>query len=147
MKHQCIQLLYLQLQVGVTLSDVEPPKDVANKNIQLTENVSVTMSHLSFDAVATIPELHSPDSVAELLYNSVLRSMHSVNTDEERLMVQDEPFEEVVKFVDSLTADQFNKLRAFVENTPQIKKDIEWDCQSCGKPNKYTLQGLTDFFG
>ena len=46
-----------------------------------------------------------------------------------------------------MTSKQFQKLREFVLNTPNMKLDIDYECSACNHKNEITLRGLSDFFG
>lgn len=54
--------------------------------------------------------------------------------------------EEMVSFIESLSGDQFNKLREFVDNVPKITKTIQFNCTGCKEHNRIKLEGLQGFF-
>ena len=41
--------------------------------------------------------------------------------------------EEMMQFVESMTATQFNMIRDFFLNLPKLEKTIEYTCVKCGK--------------
>lgn len=55
-------------------------------------------------------------------------------------------FEELVAFVESLSSQQFNELKIFVEGIPKITKDVSFVCTGCKHQNNLTLEGLQSFF-
>jgi hypothetical protein len=67
-------------------------------------------------------------------------------TEEENIVLKDEPREEVERFINSLTNAQFQKLQEFVDEIPKITLDIDFVCASCNNNNKTKLEGLRDFF-
>ena len=58
----------------------------------------------------------------------------------------DEAKEDILKFVESLTSAQFEKIVSFVQQMPQLKHDVQYDCEACGEKNEAVLQGMQDFF-
>jgi hypothetical protein len=73
-------------------------------------------------------------------------SMKYVITDDERIDVADETFEELVEFVNNMTTEQFNLLREYATNSPEVKLDVTWECEACHKENQVELRGMADFF-
>ena len=76
----------------------------------------------------------------------ISKCIDSVLTGDERISMKDEPKEEVMDFIESLTSEQFDKIREFVEQMPKLKHDVEFTCTSCSEANKITLEGMNDFF-
>lgn len=135
-------------EVTVNLEEVFVPTYTKDKRtITLTNDVSVEMKHLSYKESNENEQISSPTSYAEYMFESILRSMHTVNTEEESVLVKDESDESKIEFLNSLTTDQFNKLRTFIETSPTVSCTVDFKCAECEKENSYTLQGLNDFFG
>lgn len=131
----------------VNLDTVEVPTfDKSSRTIQLTEDVTVEMRHLSHKESKDNEKLLSPETYAEYIYESVLRSMHRVSFAEESIIVKDESDKDIMEFIDSLTTSQFEKLRHFVEDVPTVKSDIMFNCHGCGAETRFTLRGINDFF-
>ena len=60
------------------------------------------------------------------------------------------PFEqaepkEIENFIDSLSSEQVNKIKEWVDSIPTLKKEIKFKC-SQGKERTKILSGLGDFF-
>ena len=136
----------VQNDVDINLDSVEVQYDATESVIQLTEDVSVHMRHIPYMDSISNEKLLNPNSYAEFMFESVMCSIEAVLTDEERVEVADESMDDIIEFVESLTTNQFNKLRAFVENAPTISKLVEFNCTECGHENKFSLKGLSDFF-
>ena len=135
-------------EVTVKLDEIAVPiSKETDRTIQLTEKVSVEMKHLSYTDSTNNHKISSPETYAEYMFENVLRSLDKILTEEEQFVVQDESDESVIEFINSLTTDQFSKLREFIENAPQVSKEINFTCTSCDTHNNYTLKGLNDFFG
>ena len=72
--------------------------------------------------------------------------MDAILTEEEHYSLKDESIDEAVEFLESMTAEQFDKITSFVNSIPSIRKKIEFKCQDCGHHNEIILQGMDDFF-
>lgn len=135
-------------EVTVNLEEVSVPTYTKDKRtITLTKDISVEMKYLSYRESNENEQIASPTSYAEYMFESILRSMHTVNTEEESILVKDESDESKIEFLNSLTTDQFNKLRTFIESSPAVSCTVDFKCSECEKENSYTLKGLNDFFG
>jgi hypothetical protein len=60
--------------------------------------------------------------------------------------MKDESLEEKQRFIESLNASQFQKLSEFINQLPQLEKDISYVCENCNKENEKTVKGMEDFF-
>ena len=49
-------------------------------------------------------------------------------------------------FINSLTSDQFDKLKTFFNTMPVLVYDIQFTCPKCNCLEKQTLNGVADFF-
>jgi ribosomal protein L44E len=132
----------------VNLDDVKvSSQDEAARTIVINDDVSVKMRYMSYVEINNNPKLVEPGSIAEFIFESVVGSLYSVDTEEESMLVKDEPIEDVIHFLESLTTEQFAKLRDFVEDAPIVKADLSFECKKCKATNEFTLRGLDDFFG
>ena len=55
--------------------------------------------------------------------------------------------EDIDRFIDNLTADQFQKIAKFFETMPKMSKEIDYKCPVCQKEQHRVLEGLQSFFG
>jgi len=135
-------------EVTVNLDQITvPTSKEKDRIINLTDNVSVEMQHLSYKESTNNTVISNPETYAEYMFETVLRSMYKIYTEEEQFTVEDESDESVIEFINSLTSDQFSKLRDFVDSAPQVSSNINFTCTECSEHNQYTLRGLNDFFG
>ncbi len=54
--------------------------------------------------------------------------------------------EESIVFLDSLNAEQFEKITKFFTTSPTITSDISWVCEECEKAETLTVRGLEQLF-
>ena len=74
-------------------------------------------------------------------------SVQMIFTEEETYERDTFDEKELDDFFDSLTTDQFIKVREFFETMPQLKHTVKYKCSTCGEDKETTVQGLNSFFG
>ena len=132
--------------VSFDVSTIEVDVGEVDSVVEITDEVSVEMQYPSYKGVATgatkeIDE-KDPDSMIRMIADSIA----AVLTEEERIDTSEIKAEEVVDFLDSLTANQFKKITDFLEGMPKLTHDVEFNCENCNHLNKAQLSGLADFF-
>jgi hypothetical protein len=45
-----------------------------------------------------------------------------------------------------MSREQFNKIQAFFESMPKIKKEVDFNCTKCGYKENIVVEGLQNFF-
>lgn len=51
-----------------------------------------------------------------------------------------------MKFVESMTREQFEQVGRFFLNTPHLNKEVSMKCVGCGEEVDIEFKGLRDFF-
>ena len=108
--------------------------------IELSDKIRVEMRYPSYRDIPT------DTSSDELGFNLIASSIKTVFSGDERIDVEDEPFESVVAFLESMTQDQFGKITKFFENSPTVKYDLPLTCGECGESNTIEIKGMQSFF-
>ena len=114
--------------------------------IQLTDKISVKMKYPTYVDMMDSTIFNEDMSRVEFIFENVVNSMHSIQTEDENILLKDEPKEEIEKFINNLSNEQLEKITAFVDGMPTLKHVIKNKCAKCGHDNELTLQGLQDFF-
>jgi uncharacterized protein (DUF1778 family) len=135
-----------QNEVKINLDEVSVDSEMPDMLVNITDDVSVQMKFPTYDDFLSNKMLLESTTVTEALLQLIITCMESVLTDEERYSLQDESYEEVVNFLESMTAEQFERVSQFANNIPNVTKSISFSCTSCGHENEKTLKGLDDFF-
>ena len=130
-------------KIDVNLNEIEIKIEVENK-IKINDQFTVEMRYPNYQDVILLTKLET-SSTTEQILEVITACLDKIYTEEEIINIQDEPKEEIINFIDSLNTDQFNGIVNFVMNLPTLKKDIDFKCQSCGKKNKTTIEGLQSF--
>ena len=82
------------------------------------------------------------DAAMRVLAGSIL----AVHTGNERIDASAHTIEELIDFLQSMTAGQLKKVSEFLEEMPKLQHEAAFACHKCGSANELTLSGLSDFF-
>lgn len=133
-------------EITVELDKVEVTGDMPEMLIPINDDVTVKMKFPTYEEFLSNQTLLDSTSATEALLQLIVTCLDSVLTEEERFAIKDEPQEEIVTFLESMTTEQFGKVSAFAASIPALTQDLEFACESCDHTNKKTLKGLDDFF-
>lgn len=134
-----------QLTVVLDEVKIEVPTD-HNMMVKINDQYTIKLRYPKYNFLLHSDVLKNDQSLTAALYEQVLASLDSLMTDEEVIKFDDEPRKEVEAFISRLTTQQFQQILDFVVNSPKLQHPANFKCTSCGHDNKYTLQGITDFF-
>jgi len=133
-----------QTEMNINLADINVDVPEVDKLIQLTDTISVELQYPPFKTF--IDNFKEGVEDTEFGFTVIRECMAAVINGEERIDVSEVSKKEIDDFVESMSNEQLQSITKFVESIPALKKDIEYDCSSCGHHNKITLQGIQDFF-
>ena len=134
-------------KVTIKISDVTADVPEDKKNIiKLSEDMTIELKYPTYHDVINDKIMRSNISGTEVLYQSVMLSLDTLQLKNERMIFADEPVEDVIEFIGELSTDQFNKLTDFTNSIPALRKEIEFTCEKCKKVNKRVIEGTADFF-
>ena len=133
-------------EVKVELDEVTVSGSIPEKLIKINEQVTVKMKFPTYEEFLSNQTLLDSTSATEALLQLIVTCMDSVLTEEEKFSIKDEPQEEIINFLESMTTEQFAKISVFAASIPALTQDLEFACTSCGHTNKKPLKGLDDFF-
>ena len=133
--------------VTINLEDVvlSQPEEISN-TIELNDEVSVEMTYPDFKKMMNNEKILDRKSDVEGLIELIIDCIVCINTEDEKVMVRDEPREKVAEFVDSMTNDQFAKLRTYVESVPKVEIPHTYVCAGCKENNEVKIRNIADFF-
>lgn len=131
-------------EVDVRVDEIKIDIPKVNKKVKLTDQFLLTLRYPSYEFMMQ-DDIISGSSV-EQLYAAIRMCLHTLETNEERIEFDEEPKEEVEKFLDQLDTSQFNAIMDFVNKIPKLTHKINFECESCGHNNEITLEGIKDFF-
>lgn len=130
-------------EVVIPIDDIKIDVPKLEKIIQLTDNISVELDWPTYSALSDFNITESTNT--EDLFKIMAKCFKAIITDEERINVDDVPLSEVEEFIESMTNEQFTKIRNFIEAVPRLKHDVEFKCSHCNHDNKIIVEGLEGF--
>jgi hypothetical protein len=122
---------------------VETP-DGHDPKIPLFDDVGVMMKYPS---LSTLKELENAaiDDI-DAMFNITADCIEYIYTSEELFYSHEQSREELLQFVNNLTADQFNKIENFFRTMPRLRQYVKYTCPVCNKEHNKYLEGLSSFF-
>ena len=133
------------IKINIDLTKIEPTQ---NKNesdlIKITDEVQVRMVP---PTVKALSNMDGSKSQIDSAFDTIRDCITEIYSNDELFSVQDHTTKEVDDFINSLSSNQFSKLRDYFDNLPALKHDIEYICPKCNETETQTIQGVASFFG
>ena len=114
-------------------------------DVEIDKNIIVELKYPSYRDVSYI-NMDEKTSDTDMMMETIKASMKAVKTEDEYLLMKDEPKEEVERFINSLTNQQLEKITNFASDAPKLAHTQNYECKKCKTENKIELSGLQDFF-
>ena len=136
---------FVPTEIDLTKVEVEMDKEHSNK-IELTEEMGMIMQYPTLDSfldmdVAAVNATNMIDIIASCIVQIYDKG------GEEVFEAKDSTKKELNDFIESLSTEQFNKIRDYFESMPRLRHEITWKCSKCEKTSPLVLEGLDSFFG
>lgn len=136
-----------QNQVIVKLEEINiDVNSFPEKRIKINDEYTIDLKFPGYKQIIDNKETLEVDNINELVFQMLIMCLDKLHTPDELLDFNEEPKEEIEEFINNLSSDQYAKMMEFVQDLPKLSQDVEYKCESCGEENKYTLEGLSDFF-
>jgi len=135
--------------IKINLSDLKlTTHDDHSKHVKLTDKISIDMKYPTmsvYGRMAAMDGAEDASTVSEL-FNIIIDCIDNIYSGDEIFSANDHTKEEMTDFVNSLSSDQFEKLKTFFNTMPALIYDIQFTCSKCKCVEKQTLNGVADFF-
>ena len=129
-------------EVEINLEEVKVIKDKKHSSkIMLDDNIGIKMSYPDLSILGQ--KNTDVESGLKLIKDSIEMIFTSEETFDRSSFTQ----KELDEFFDSLTTDQFSKIKDFFDTMPVLKHTVKYKCATCGEEKETTIQGLNSFFG
>jgi len=115
---------------------IDFPENHTNK-IMLTDTVGVIMKYPKADILV------DTDTPA---FDLVVSCIDKIFDQDEIYDAEDEGKEEVEKFINGLSTNQFENIVEFFQTSPRLEKTIDYTCVKCGTENTVLIDGVENFF-
>ena len=128
--------------VKLDLNTVKTEKDPNHTNkIFLTDTLLVTMKYPTVDILSSVQKNIEDDSITAM-YDSLFDFVDTISEGEEIFTFDKEG---LTVFIDSLTSDQFAKIRNFFDTLPKLQAELDITCKKCKHHDTIKLEGLQSF--
>jgi DNA-directed RNA polymerase subunit M/transcription elongation factor TFIIS len=132
--------------VEIDLSNVHVTVPTAKaRKIELTKTVGLVLKYPSIDDVMNAQTSDASD--VDRTFDVIVACIDSIYSNDEIFDAKEQTKKELKDFIESLSADQFNKIKAFVEDMPSAKVAVAFGCSKCSHQNAFDVKGIANFFG
>lgn len=132
------------IKLSFNALEIQPEVDEKHdKKIQLTQKLGLVMKYPDFKIIENVKNLKETEAITR----TIIGCIDYIYDDESVYYAKDTSVEELIDFVDSLTAEQFSKLQDFFDTIPKMKKNLKFKCVKCGYEEEIILEGIQSFFG
>jgi hypothetical protein len=134
-----------KLEHTVDLSKIQVVEKEGHTNkIGLFGDVGVVMKYPSINTIKQMNGLSeaNPDDSFKLVANSI----DYIYDNDEVYHSKDQTSEELMEFINNLTAEQFGKIQKFFDTMPKLTHTIDYNCPVCNKAHIVVLEGMESFF-
>ena len=136
---------YAEAEVDLSKVEVQVDDGHTNKIILGEErNLGVVFTYPTVDTVSVGEDVQAD---SKTLFKVLVNCIDHIFEGDKTYPAKDSTKEELDKFVEGLTQNQFEKFRHFFETMPKLKHDVEVTNPKTNVTSKVTLQGIQDFFG
>ena len=135
--------------VKVDIMQTKIVGDISPQKIQLTPDIQLEVHYPTYSDLMSNTGVFDEDGETktnESSMNLIMSCMKTLYTEEERIDLKNESKQELINFVDSLNAEQFEKIAKFISGIPKLSYDLEFTCEHCNKENKMLMEGMDNFF-
>jgi len=134
-------------EISVNIDDVKIKGDMkVNSNIVLNDEISIDMDWPLYNKMIANDKINDSASEVEQLIELICECIISINTADDVILVKDEPKEQLVRFVESMTSDQFTKVKDYLDKMPVCEVNHKFKCPHCGHDNELNIRNISDFF-
>jgi DNA-directed RNA polymerase subunit M/transcription elongation factor TFIIS len=131
------------VEIDLNILDIKPEKQENHTTkIEITEKMGVVMKYPSFETLKNFDVQNEADSIIKITVNCI----DYVYDSDSIYYAKDSTEEELIEFVESMQAKDLEKIKAFFDTMPKMKKDVNFKCNKCEHEEKIELEGIQNFF-
>lgn len=134
-----------EVKVDLTKAQINVPEDIKNM-IKLSDEMTLELKYPTYYSILSDNIMQHAETNTELMYQTVMLCLNKLHLKDEIMNFADEPVEDAVEFIGSLSPDQFLKLNEFANNIPILKQEVKFKCKACSHENVQPLNGTSSFF-
>ena len=134
-----------QMEIDLREVKMETTK-IEKPEIELTDEIGIK---LNFPGLELVQKYIKPggELATNDIFNLINECIEYIWDGDEIYKAKDSTKKELNDFIESLSTEQFNKIRDYFESMPRLRHEITWKCSKCEKTSPLVLEGLDSFFG
>lgn len=132
-----------RVKIDLRELSVDTPAD-HNLKIPLFGDVGVMMKYPSLSTLKDLDNAATDD--IDVMFQIAADCIDYIYTSNELFYSHEQSKEELVEFVNNLTAEQYNKIENFFRTIPRLRQYVKYTCPVCNKEHSKYLEGLSSFF-
>ena len=140
----CRQTCMISINIDDIAVDSSKIKD---SKIELTDTIGVKLNYPQLETVSKYAGTLGVNMKSEDIFKLINECIEYIWDEDEIFKAKDSTKKELTEFIESLSTDQFSKIRDYFEGMPRLKHTIEWKCPKCDKKTPMLLEGIDAFFG
>lgn len=141
-------------EVDLPVADIKPPQPLPEDAFKITVDNPDTVGpddllglKMRYPTVEMLEKHENIDPKnIEAIYRLIIDCIESAFTKTQMFDPRQEPVEEQNKWIESLDANTFEKIRDFTTKLPALHHTLIFDCKKCQHHNERGLHGPSDFF-
>jgi hypothetical protein len=134
----------VEAQININEVKVFKPEGHTNK-IMLDDHTGIVMKYPGMDRFIE-SEFLNKDIKSDEIFDFIADSIDQIFNEEEAWDSSTTSKKEMIEFIDSLTAKQFEPIQNFYETMPRLIHKFTVINPNTGKESEYTIEGLQNFF-
>lgn len=99
-----------------------------------------------YPSILDAKKYDTTDQNSSTLFSLMADCIETIYDETEVYQAKDHTHEELLTFLESISAKQLKKIMDMFENVPVLRHEISFTCPKCKKKVQYTLEGMEDFF-
>ena len=133
-------------KVSFNLNDIKMNVKTVQNKIKVTDDIALEMKHPSFISLANNENIVGEQTTTtDQIFSLIKESVVAVMSGDDRIDIKEVQLNEFQEFLESMTQQQFNSIRNYIENIPKLTHNINFQCEKCNEDNTITVEGLQSF--
>jgi len=134
-------------KIKIDINDIKvDTSKVSDGKINITKDIGLKLKYPELDSMQKFIA-SGTDPSADDIFKLINESIEYIWEGEEIYNSKDTTKTELNDFIESLSSEQFSRVRSFFEDMPRLSEEVTWTCSKCKKSTPLILQGIDSFFG
>ena len=134
-------------EIKIDIDDIKiDTSSIVDSKIELTEDIGIKLGFPQLDSMQKYTT-KGGGMDAGGVFKMINDCIEYIWEGDDIYKAKDATKKELNDFIESLSTEQFNKIRDFFESMPRLRHEITWTCSKCDKSAPLLLEGIDSFFG